>query len=351
MMNIRTSVERQKFPLGVTPAIEFAHCEVVAVANRERLSGGTAPGIGTVAVLTENVCLVPTGPSSTGNLGMQAFDLHEGREIAQQCEGGIPANTPNGEGLVALNHGGIPGLLAVNHSAEGRHHPLHKVNARTADIDDKCKGAFVLQPESDRPLAVHDACKVKQVVSFVHHLSTKMIPLLESMPGKVQRLAGERPSNKPATSAPHAAMRDEIVQAPGKSGGHLLDDGDVPEDGRYFAVSPAMHAGLLKLDVFRRQEYVGQSSAEAAIKRAQVGMIANAPVYKSSLFNANPSTAAQSYSVFGHKEGVALIQQRKPTVHSQYDLLNLGVATIVDTLYQFIERLKAPSTLGGGVVR
>ena len=127
-----------------------------------------------------------------------------------------------------------------------------------------------------------------------------------------------------------------------------LDDGDVPEDGRYFVVSPAMHAGLLKLDVFRRQEYVGQDRAVKAITKAQVGMIANAPVYKSSLLNANPSTSGQSYSVFGHREGVALIVQRKPTVHTQYDLLNLGMGTVVDTLYQFVERLKAPSTLGGG---
>ncbi len=128
----------------------------------------------------------------------------------------------------------------------------------------------------------------------------------------------------------------------------LLDDGDVPEDGRYFAVSPAMYTGLLKLDVFRRQEYVGQDRAVKAITKARMGEVAGAPVYKTSLLNANPSAASQSYSWFGHREGVTLIVQRKPTVHSQYDLLNLGVGTVVDCLYQYAERLLPPSTLGGG---
>lgn len=127
-----------------------------------------------------------------------------------------------------------------------------------------------------------------------------------------------------------------------------LDDGDVPENDRFMWGSPAFYNGLLKLDVFRRQEYVGQDRAVRAIEKAKVGIIANMPVYKSSLANANPSAAAQSYAWAGHKEGVALIVQRKPTVHSQYDLLNLGVGTVVDVIYQYAERLIAPSTLGGG---
>lgn len=112
----------------------------------------------------------------------------------------------------------------------------------------------------------------------------------------------------------------------------FLDNGDVPEDDRFIWCSPGFYAGLLKLDVFRRQEYVGQARAEKAIIKAQVGELFNAPVYKSSLANANPAAANQAYSWFCHKEGVALIMQQKPTVHSQFDLMYVGVGTLVDVL-------------------
>ena len=135
---------------------------------------------------------------------------------------------------------------------------------------------------------------------------------------------------------------DQIIRAV-----QYLDDGDVPEDGRYFAVTPAIHAALLKLDLFTRQEYVGQANAETAVLRAHVGRVYNAPVYKTSLLNANPSAASQGYGWFNHKNGVALIVQRTPQVHSQYSTGEFGWITMIDVIYQFAERLIGPSTLGG----
>ena len=135
---------------------------------------------------------------------------------------------------------------------------------------------------------------------------------------------------------------DQLVRAV-----QYLDDGDVPEDGRYFAVTPAIHAALLKMDLFTRQEYVGQADAETAVKRAHVGRVYNAPVYKTSLLNANPSASAQGYGWFNHTNGVALIIQRMPQVHSQYSTSEFGWITMVDVSYQFAERLIAPSRRGG----
>jgi hypothetical protein len=40
--------------------------------------------------------------------------------------------------------------------------------------------------------------------------------------------------------------------------------------------------------------------------------------------------------------------QRTPTVHQQFDLLNIGTGTVVDAIFQHAERLLPPSTLGGG---
>lgn len=136
---------------------------------------------------------------------------------------------------------------------------------------------------------------------------------------------------------------DDLIRAV-----QYLDDADAPADGRFLYGSPAFHAALLKMDKFTRQEYVGQSDAEKAVKRAKVGMVYNAPVYISTLANNNPAAANQSYAWFCHKNGVALIVQRKPETHTDYIILETAWGVLVDVIYQFAERLIAPATLGGG---
>lgn len=128
-----------------------------------------------------------------------------------------------------------------------------------------------------------------------------------------------------------------------------LDDNDVPEDGRAFYVTPSVHAALLKMDKFTRQEYVGQDAAETAVLRSMVGKAYNAPVYKSSLAKNSSATAGQSYSWFGHQRGIALIRQQMPTTHTQYIILETGWGVLINLIYQFASRNIAPKTLGGGV--
>lgn len=127
-----------------------------------------------------------------------------------------------------------------------------------------------------------------------------------------------------------------------------LNDGDVPMQDRFFYVSPPGHIALLKMEKFTSQPYVGQSDAEKAVKQARVGRVYGASVYESSLANNNPSAANQSYCWFCQKRGVALIMQRKPQTHVDYIILETGWGVLVDVIYQFAERLIAPSTLGGG---
>jgi hypothetical protein len=42
---------------------------------------------------------------------------------------------------------------------------------------------------------------------------------------------------------------------------------------------------------------------------------------------------------------VALIMQRAPTVHTQWENLEIGWGVVVDTIYNFIERHILPRTL------
>jgi hypothetical protein len=137
---------------------------------------------------------------------------------------------------------------------------------------------------------------------------------------------------------------DNVIRAK-----QYLDDGDVPETDRFFYMSPATHAALLKQDAFSSQLYVGQDNANRAQLRGEIpGSVYGARVVVSSLANNNPAAAGQSYSWFCQKRGVALIQQRTAAIHTQYEVLEIGWGVVIDTIYAFAERLIVPSTLGGG---
>jgi hypothetical protein len=134
---------------------------------------------------------------------------------------------------------------------------------------------------------------------------------------------------------------DDLIRAV-----QYLDDGDVPESDRFFYMSPATHASLLKQDVFTNGDY----GPSGAISKGRITKpVYGATTHVSSLVNNNPAAAGQSYSWFCHKKGVALIMQRSPMVHEPWwNTDYFGWDTVIDTIYQFAERLIAPSTLGGG---
>ena len=130
---------------------------------------------------------------------------------------------------------------------------------------------------------------------------------------------------------------DNIIRAK-----QYLDDGDVPDGDRFFYMSPGTHASLLKQDVFVSGDY-GPSGAVSSgnVTRPVYG----AATHVSSLASVNPGTAGQSYAWFCHKRGVALVIQRAPTQHEQWENLEIGWGVIMDVIYNFAERLILPKTL------
>lgn len=148
-----------------------------------------------------------------------------------------------------------------------------------------------------------------------------------------------------AAEATAARLRSE--RAARIAGGGLVSV-PIDEEDRFFYVSPATHISILKMDKFTRSNYVGDAAAQRAVNKARVGEVYNAPVYRSSLANNNPSTANTSYSWFAQKQAVALIIQRKPVTHVDRIILEDGWGVLTTCIYQFVERLIAPSTLGGG---
>ncbi len=155
------------------------------------------------------------------------------------------------------------------------------------------------------------------------------------------------------TTSGLASLPDNFSQSAGALGAdpstdniircvQYLDDKDVPEEGRFFYMSPGTHAALLKQDVFVSGDY-GPTGAIASGRVTKP--VYGAATAVSSLASNNPSTSGQSYSWFCGKKGVALIIQRTPTAHTQYEVLEIGWGVVIDTIYNYIERLILPRTL------
>ncbi len=121
-----------------------------------------------------------------------------------------------------------------------------------------------------------------------------------------------------------------------------LDDGDVPETDRFFYMSPATHAALLKQDVFVSGDY-GPTGAVSTGRITKP--VYGATTHVSSLASNSPSTSGQSYSWFCHKKGNMLAIQRGVTPHTQWENLEIGWGVICDIIYGFDEHLILPRTL------
>ena len=180
--------------------------------------------------------------------------------------------------------------------------------------------------------AVRSRYTEKSTYSLMAHIEGDATSGLASLPDDFSQLQGTLGAD-PTT--------DHLIRAV-----QYLDDGDVPEDGRFFYMSPPTHAGLLKQDVFVSGDY----GSSGAVSRGRVTKpVYGATTHVSSLANNNPSAAGQSYSWFCHKKGVALMIQQAPKVMPMIWSNDMfGYDTVIKTVYQFAERLIAPSTLGGG---
>ncbi len=194
-----------------------------------------------------------------------------------------------------------------------------------------CGMLFESIAELQSKYAIRERYTSDMTYSLMAYIEGDITSGLTSLPDDFSQLVGTLGSD-PTT--------DNFVRAK-----QYLDDGDVPESDRFFYASPATHAALLKQDVFINSDY----GASGAVSSGRVTKpVYGFTVHVSSLANANPAAAGQSYSWMCHKRGVALIMQQAPKPHVDWENVQFSWSVFVETVYQFAERLIAPSTLGGG---
>ena len=123
-----------------------------------------------------------------------------------------------------------------------------------------------------------------------------------------------------------------------------LDDANCPEGDRFFIMRPATWYAMLKLDEVKSRDYSGDSSGKA-VRKAEVGMVANTKVYKTTLVRA-PS-AGQAENWFSHKTGVYYCSQQLRT-KSDFVIERDADVVLATHIYGYAEALQPPITAGGG---
>ncbi len=126
-----------------------------------------------------------------------------------------------------------------------------------------------------------------------------------------------------------------------------LDRADAPQDNRFWYVSPGFHNGLLKQSFLASSDFRGDAAVMSNRNGKLAGDVYGSPMYVSTLAGNNPGVTGQAYGWACHKRGVALVIQRDIRVHEQYILLETGTGVLADVIYNFMERLIQPKTLGG----
>lgn len=118
--------------------------------------------------------------------------------------------------------------------------------------------------------------------------------------------------------------------------GVKLDEANVPEQGRFLVVSPALHGRVRKLDEWVG---VGDMSSEVARTRGLIGEIAGLPVYKSNNLPAVTDAAATG--------GLALAGYRGATTFAE-QIVSVEAARMEK---RFADMVKGLHVYGGKVVR
>jgi len=109
----------------------------------------------------------------------------------------------------------------------------------------------------------------------------------------------------------------------------LLDDQDVPEDDRFFVMSPAEKVSKLALDRWSNALYVGTSNLP--VKNGTLGEMYGLTLKTTT--NLVKPAAGQANNAIFHRDALALVVQRTPRTHVFYDIDVFAWKLAVEVIY------------------
>lgn len=112
----------------------------------------------------------------------------------------------------------------------------------------------------------------------------------------------------------------------------LLDNADVPREGRSFVIAPAQENVLLKIPRFTEVQMIGGGGE--AIRNGMIGRIHGFDVYVSTNVAASGGT---TYNLMFHREAFGLAMQSAPKMKVLDDPDSIGFKTVVHEIYGVAE--------------
>ena len=119
-----------------------------------------------------------------------------------------------------------------------------------------------------------------------------------------------------------------------------LDEGDVPDNNRYFVVKPSQKAALMKLDKFTAASYLGEMTQKSPIQTGPNnsrlwGDVYGIPVYYTNQITTTSATPTQTHNILFQKEAIALAMQLSPRTQAAPWLESLATLVVADTIYGY----------------
>ena len=111
----------------------------------------------------------------------------------------------------------------------------------------------------------------------------------------------------------------------------LLDDQDVPMDGRVLVLPPVARNTMLGLARFTEQAFVGETGGGNSIRNGEIGNVYGVKVYVTT--NADTSTGGDRIAMMFHKDAFVLAEQMGVRSQTQYKQEYLGTLFTSDMLY------------------
>ena len=109
----------------------------------------------------------------------------------------------------------------------------------------------------------------------------------------------------------------------------LLDDADVPQDDRFFIMSPAEKVAKLALDRWSNALYIGNSNLP--VKNGMLGDMYGLNLAVTT--NLVKPAAGQANNAIFHRDALALVVQRTPKTHIFYDIDVFSWKLAVEVIY------------------
>ena len=118
----------------------------------------------------------------------------------------------------------------------------------------------------------------------------------------------------------------------------LLDDDDVPMDGRFLVVPPVARNSMMGLARFTEQAFVGEMGGGNTIRNGQIGDVYGVKVFVSTNCDtASGNTATDRVCLMLHKDAFVLAEQMGVRSQTQYMQQYLATLYTADTLYGVAE--------------